>query len=118
MLFVEVASAMGGAGGDAAAQGGLGGFASFVPLILMFAIFYFLIIRPQQKKNKEYKEMQASLKVGDKVITAGGMYGEITEIKGDLAVVDLGNKVVVTVGRAYIAAAPTPKVSKESDKKK
>ena len=59
------------------------GFAQFVPLILIFVIFYFFLIRPQQKKVKEHKIMVASLKRGDNVITAGGIVGKVERILGD-----------------------------------
>ncbi len=59
------------------------GFAQFVPLILIFVIFYFFLIRPQQKKIKEHKLMVAALKRGDEVITSGGIVGRIERILGD-----------------------------------
>jgi len=59
------------------------GFAQFVPLILIFVIFYFFLIRPQQKKVKEHKQMVTSLKRGDEVITSGGIVGKIERILGD-----------------------------------
>jgi len=59
------------------------GFAQFIPLILIFVIFYFFLIRPQQKKVKEHKLMVAGLKRGDQVITSGGIVGRIERILGD-----------------------------------
>ena len=59
------------------------GFAQFIPLILIFVIFYFFLIRPQQKKAKEHKLMVASLKRGDEVITSGGIVGTVERILGD-----------------------------------
>ena len=59
------------------------GFAQFVPLILIFVIFYFFLIRPQQKKVKEHKLMVAALKRGDEVITSGGVIGRVERILGD-----------------------------------
>ena len=56
------------------------GFAQFVPLILIFVIFYFFLIRPQQKKVKEHKQMVESLKRGDKVVTSGGIVGTIEKV--------------------------------------
>ena len=58
-------------------------FAQFVPLILIFVIFYFFLIRPQQKKVKEHKLMVASLKRGDEVVTSGGIVGKIERVLGD-----------------------------------
>mgnify|MGYP000343420771 FL=1 len=59
------------------------GFAQFIPLILIFVIFYFFLIRPQQKKAKEHKLMVASLKRGDEVVTSGGIVGKVERILGD-----------------------------------
>ena len=59
------------------------GFAQFVPLILIFVIFYFFLIRPQQKKVKEHKLMVAALKRGDEVVTSGGIVGKIERVLGD-----------------------------------
>jgi preprotein translocase subunit YajC len=59
------------------------GFAQFVPLILIFVIFYFFLIRPQQKKVKEHKLMVTALKRGDEVITSGGIVGKIERVLGD-----------------------------------
>ena len=59
------------------------GFAQFVPLILIFVIFYFFLIRPQQKKVKEHKRMVTALKRGDEVITSGGIVGRVERILGD-----------------------------------
>ena len=59
------------------------GFAQFIPLILIFVIFYFFLIRPQQKKVKDHKLMVAALKRGDEVVTAGGVIGKVERIQGD-----------------------------------
>ena len=59
------------------------GFAQFIPLILIFVIFYFFLIRPQQKKVKDHKLMVAALKRGDEVVTAGGIIGTVERILGD-----------------------------------
>ena len=119
MSFVEIAHAM-------APQAGGGGeanlFASLMPFALIFIVFYFLLIRPQQKKAKEQKAMISGLKKGDPVITAGGMYGRIVEVDGDVMIVDLG-ETKVTMGRGYLSAAPqakqaVPPVKKEKKGKK
>ena len=68
----------------AQAAGGAGSaFASFVPLILIFAIMYFLLIRPQQKKLKDHQAMVAALRRGDQVVTQGGLIGKVTKVKED-----------------------------------
>ena len=59
------------------------GFAQFIPLILIFVIFYFFLIRPQQKKVKEHKIMVSALKRGDEVVTSGGIVGKVERILGD-----------------------------------
>ena len=59
------------------------GFAQFIPLILIFVIFYFFLIRPQQKKVKEHKKMVSTLKRGDEVVTSGGIVGKIERVLGD-----------------------------------
>ena len=59
------------------------GFAQFIPLILIFIIFYFFLIRPQQKRAKEHKLMVAALKRGDEVVTSGGIVGKVERILGD-----------------------------------
>ena len=59
------------------------GFAQFIPLILIFVIFYFFLIRPQQKKAKEHKAMVAALKRGDEVVTSGGIVGKVERILGE-----------------------------------
>lgn len=89
----------GGTGGT----GGGGSFGAFVPLILMFAIFYFLLIRPQQKKAKMHKQMLASVKKGDKVVSSGGLHGVITGITDDVVTMEIAPKVRVKVSRGSIA---------------
>ncbi len=79
-------------------------FAQFVPLILIFAIMYFLLIRPQQKKVKEHQAMVAALRRGDEVVTQGGLIGKITKVKDDAEVeVELASGVKVRVVRPTIS---------------
>ena len=76
------------------------GFAQFIPLILIFVIFYFFLIRPQQKKVKEHKAMVESLKKGDKIVTSGGITGTITRvIDNDKVEVEIADNVTVEVVR-------------------
>ncbi|MFZ5568829.1 MAG: preprotein translocase subunit YajC [Thermodesulfobacteriota bacterium] len=105
--MMDIAYAMG-QGGAPAGQGG--GFTAFVPLILMFAIFYFLLIRPQQKKAKEHREMLNQLKKGDRVITSGGIHGTITSVDDTAVTLEIAEKVRIKVVRGNIAALnqPTP----------
>ena len=91
---------LGGAGGQAGAGGGLG---AFIPIILMFVIFYFLLIRPQQKKAKAHQEMIAGLKKGDKIITSGGIHGVITGLDDATVTVEIAEKVRIKVTRSSLA---------------
>lgn len=97
----DIAYAMGqsGAGGQ-----GAGGFSAFIPLVLMVVIFYFLLIRPQQKKSKEHKQMIASLKKGDRIITTGGLHGKVTGMDDATLTVEISDKVRVKISRGYIAS--------------
>ena len=95
-----LAYAMGG-GGGAGGQGG--GFGAFLPLIAMFAIFYFLLIRPQQKKAKAHKQLLASLKKGDKVVSSGGLHGVITGLTDDTVTMEIAPKVRVKVSRGSVS---------------
>lgn len=98
----NTAFAMGGKAG--AAGGAAGGFTAFVPLILMFVIFYFLLIRPQQKKTKEHHKMIDNIKKGDRVITSGGIHGTIVSL-GDTSVsIEIAEKVKIKLSRGNIAA--------------
>ena len=77
-------------------------FGAFVPLILIFAIFYFLLIRPQQKKTKEHTVSLEALKAGDDVVTSGGIYAKVVKIDGDKAVVEIADKVKVTMVKSQL----------------
>ena len=109
--MIDIAYAMGTGGGQ---SGQTGGFGALVPLILMFAIFYFLLIRPQQKKQKLHRQMIDTLKKGNRVITSGGLYGRITGISDTVVTLEISEKVRVKVARANIASSvpsdnPSPK---------
>ena len=79
------------------------GFAQFVPLILIFVIFYFFLIRPQQKKVKEHKLMVASLKRGDQVVTSGGIVGTVEKVQEDDKVdLSISENVTVKVVKSTI----------------
>ena len=87
-----------------AAGGTAGAFGSFIPLILIFAIMYFLLIRPQQKKVKEHKAMVEALRRGDQVITQGGIIGKVSKVKEDGEIeVEIAEGVKVRVVRSTIA---------------
>jgi preprotein translocase subunit YajC len=79
-------------------------FGQFVPLLLIFAIMYFLLIRPQQKKMKEHQNMVSSLRRGDQVVTQGGLIGKVTKVKDDNEIeVELAEGVKVRVVQSTIA---------------
>jgi len=79
------------------------GFAQFIPLILIFVIFYFFLIRPQQKKVKEHKLMVTALKRGDEVITSGGIVGKIERVLGDDKVaIQISENVTIEVVQSTI----------------
>lgn len=86
------------------APGPQGGLMSFLPFILIFAAMYFLMIAPQRKKQKEHTKMLDSLTTGDEVITAGGIYGEITNKKDDRFVIRIADGTKVEIGKAFIHA--------------
>ena len=98
------------AGAPAGGPGGMLG--GFLPLILIFVIFYFLLIRPQQKKAKEHRQMLDTLKRGDKVITQGGIYGVVDQVEQHTLVLKVAENVKVKVGKAYISAV---RPEKEAD---
>ena len=84
-----------------AGAGGL--FGAFVPLILIFVIFYFLLIVPQRRKQKEHQEMIKNLKKGDRIVTNGGVYGTITKLKKNYIEIEVANNVVLRVQRSAVS---------------
>ena len=86
----------------AAPAGPAGGIASFVPLILIFGVFYFLLIRPQQKKAKEHQAFLSNLKKGARVITSGGIHGRITGITDSTITLEIAEGVRIKVTRGSI----------------
>ncbi len=87
----------------AQAAGAGSALSSFVPLLLIFAIMYFFLLRPQQKKLKEHKMMVEALRKGDQVITQGGLYGKVTKVKeGDEIEVEIASGVTVRAVRSTI----------------
>jgi preprotein translocase subunit YajC len=75
----------------------------FLPLILLFAIFYFLIIRPQQKQQKEHKAKLEALSKGDKIVTTGGLIAEIVKVEEDFIKIKLSDGVIAKLDRNYVA---------------
>ena len=83
------------------------GIMSFLPMILIFAVFYFLMIRPQQKKQKEHKLMIDNLTKGDSVITSSGVHGKIKAIDGEIISLEIANNVSIKIQKGFIATKIT-----------
>ena len=79
---------------------------SFIPMILIFVVFYLILIRPQKKKEKKLREMIAAIKVGDEVVTIGGIHGKVSRIKDDVFVIESGigtTKSYITIDRGSVS---------------
>ncbi len=115
-MFIKEAYAQ-----TAGGSGGSDMLISMLPLVLIFVVFYFLLIRPQQQKMKAHRAMVAASKRGDKVLTAGGIYGTIVKVEEaeDVAVVEIAKDVRVRVARSTISdvidkTAQTPKPANDT----
>ncbi len=75
---------------------------TFLPLILVFAIFYFFMIRPQVRKQKEMTNYRSSLKKGDKIVTSGGIYGRVTDVKDKTVTVDVGDNILLKIDKSAV----------------
>lgn len=82
--------------------------AGFFPLIVIFVIFYFFLIRPQQKRAKEHQAMVNALKKDDKIITSGGIYGTVSAVKGDTVEVKIADNVRIIVAKTAITTVNAP----------
>lgn len=80
---------------------------TFLPLILVFVVFYFFMIRPQMKKQKEMNNYRSSLKKGDKVVTTGGIYGRIYEVKDNVVTMDVGGDIKLKVDKSALLKDPS-----------
>jgi preprotein translocase subunit YajC len=85
--------------------GAAGGLASFLPLILIFVVFYFLLIRPQQKQAKQHQQFLKDLKSGDKVVTRGGLHGTITGLTDTAITLEIAKDLKVKVSRDAIGGS-------------
>ena len=114
-MFVSEAWAQ--AAGGATDSGSL--LMSMAPMVLIFVVFWFLLIRPQQKKAKEHRAVVAALKRGDRVVTTGGIYGQVTHVADDHLMVEVAEGVKIKVVRDAISAVPSkPEPMKKDDAKK
>lgn len=80
---------------------------TFLPLILVFVVFYFFMIRPQMKKQKEMTNYRSNLKKGDKVITTGGIYGRVNEVRDNYVMMDAGGDVKLKIDKSALLKDPT-----------
>ncbi len=106
------------AAGPAAGGSAAGGFASFLPLVLIFVVFYFLLIRPQQKQAKQHQQFLTDLKTGAKIITKGGVHGQITGITDTVVTLEIAKDIRIKVSRDSIAGALTKEGTVETTGKK
>lgn len=90
-----------------AAQGGfLGEYGNIAMIILLVVVFYFFMIRPQQKKQKEIRKFQESIKPGTEVVTAGGIYGKIKDVKDRCFIVEISEGIRIKVEKSSVYASP------------
>ena len=102
-MFATNAYAMSG-GAEQQAGGGMEGI---VMLVIMFAIFYLLLIRPQQKRAKQHKQLVENLKSGDQVVTAGGIHGKIVAVQDDIITLEIASNVRIKINRPSIVGTKT-----------
>jgi len=91
-------------------------FGGLLPLILIFFVFYFLLIRPQQRKIREHQKLLNALKKGDEIITSGGIYGTITAIRGDVVDLKIAEGVKVALSKSAIATVVKSPVGSSQEK--
>ncbi len=113
-MFVEILNAAEGG----AQQGGAAAIAQFVPLILIFLVFYFLLIRPQQKKAKQHRDMLQSLQKGDEVVTAGGLFGKIVGVADNFLTLEIAENVKVKVSRNFVSTKAVEKAVSDKTNEK
>lgn len=105
MNLFGVSEAFAMAGNTAAQQGGRPGYEGILMLVIMFAIFYFLLIRPQQKRAKQHKQLIDALKAGDMVVTAGGIHGKVAAIQEGVVTLEVSTGVKIKVNRSSIVSS-------------
>ena len=89
--------------GSGTGEGGPSMLTSFIPILLIFVIFYFLLIRPQQKKQKQHQEMVKAVKKGDRIVTNGGIYGTVADVKEQMIVLRIADNVKIELVKGSIA---------------
>ncbi len=88
--------------GSPAGGTGQSGYEGIIMLVIMFAIFYFLLIRPQQKRAKQHRQLIESLKVGDQVVTAGGLHGKVAAVQDSVITIEIATGVKVKINRTSV----------------
>jgi preprotein translocase subunit YajC len=89
--------------GSGTGEGGPSLLTSFIPILLIFVIFYFLLIRPQQKKQRQHQDMIAAVRKGDRIVTNGGIYGTIADVKEHIIVLRIAENVKIELIKSAIA---------------
>lgn len=88
-------------------QGGAGGFGFLIPMVLVFGVFYLLLVRPQQRKQRDLQATVAQLKAGDKVVTTGGVIGTITAVRETSFLIRSADKSILEIARSAVAGVDT-----------
>ena len=122
-LLIQAEQAVAESGTDAAAEGATpqgNPWSSLIMIVALIAIFYFLMIRPQQKKQKKIREFREGIKTGDRVITAGGIHGKVTSIKEDTFTISIAPDVNIKIdkGSVYPVGTPGQEVSPKENEAK
>jgi preprotein translocase subunit YajC len=102
-MMIDVVYALGTPGAGQGQQGGSNPVVALLMILVIFAIFYLLLVRPQMKRQKEHQSMVNALKKGDKVVTTGGIHGTIVGIKDDIAVLKIAEEVKIEVSKSCVA---------------
>lgn len=82
-----------------------GGYTGLIMMLLIFVVFYFFMIRPQSKRQKEIKKQREAMKAGDKVVTSGGIYGKVKDIKDNAVIIEIAENVRIKVDKNSVFAA-------------
>ena len=90
-------------------QNGLGAIGQFLPIILIFAVFYFLLLRPQQKRQRELQQTISQLKTGDRIVTTGGVIGTITSVRDTSFLIRSADKSILEIARSAVAGVDEEK---------
>ncbi len=104
--------------GNAAGAQQQAGYESIIMLLLMVAVFYFLLIRPQQKRAKQHKELIDALKVGDQVITAGGLHGKVAGLQEEVIALEVASGVKIRIDRASVVRNETAALQRKKELEK